>query len=67
MLGSSNENIKSEEIKLVIREVVSVYEKAGVTIISPKMITYKISILYNDYDNMRKNAKYVDNPPDIFC
>ena len=63
LLGSSGVNIKSEAIKKVVdREVVAVYGKAGVTIISPNLIKYGISKLNNDYGNMRKSAK---EPPDF--
>ena len=66
LLGFNNKNIKSEAIKKVMREVVAVYEKAGVTLTCPNLSTNRIKQLYNEYNKLKKSEKYVDNPPGYF-
>ena len=50
-------NLKNDAMKEVIRQIVDFYKRAGIPLVSEKLIMYRLNDLYKKYDQLRKRGK----------
>ena len=55
-------NLKNDATKEVIRQIVDFYKRAGIPLVSEKLIVYQLNELYKNNDQLRKREKSLDEP-----